>query len=98
MLLIFAISLPGSAHAFTFDNQSGNNRDGSARFTDPDALADGLTAPRRGDSGSMTLFRNGNSSLSFGMARPDDRPPAERAFPFRGFGVRPFPVPPSNPN
>ncbi len=59
----------GAAQAFTFDNTTNTNSDGSARYTDPDARLTG--GDNRGD-GPATI-RNGNSTLQFGAPRTSDR-------------------------
>ena len=66
------------AQAFTIDDQSNTNRDGSARFSDPAAR---LSGP--GDGGPTTI-RQGNTTLQFGTQRPgfgsDQRYNTERMF------------------
>jgi hypothetical protein len=48
-----------AAHAFTIDDQSNTNSDGSARYTDPDARFSG--------SGSgQTTLQQGNTTIRFG--------------------------------
>jgi hypothetical protein len=81
------LALAGSAQAFTIDNQSGTNADGSAKFADPDSRFSG-----DGANGAPTTYRNGNMSLQFGargthpdrdyntdqMFQPNGRPAGER--------------------
>ena len=52
------------AQAFTIDDKSNTNADGSAKFSDPDS--------RFSSSGSNgnTVYRNGPMSLQFGTQRP----------------------------
>jgi hypothetical protein len=48
-----------AAHAFTIDDQSNTNSDGSARYSDPDA--------RFSNSGSgQTTIQQGNTTIRFG--------------------------------
>ena len=44
ILAVAVIAAPG-ARAFTFDNQGGNNSDGTPRFTDPDEGIDRFVDP-----------------------------------------------------
>ena len=55
-LALFAAS---AARAFTIDNQSNSNADGSARYTDPDARFSG-------SADGKTVIRQGNTTLQFG--------------------------------
>ena len=48
-----------AAYAFTIDNQSNTNSDGSARYTDPDAQFSGY------GNGQSTI-RQGNTTIQFG--------------------------------
>jgi hypothetical protein len=50
-----------AAHAFTMDNQSNTNSDGTAKFSDPD---DRIS--RFGSSGSGTTLQNGSTTFQFG--------------------------------
>jgi hypothetical protein len=74
-----------AAHAFTIDDQSNTNSDGSARYADPDARLSG--------SGTgQTTIQQGNTTLRFGgqqgsfdqrynpnrMFDPNARPDSER--------------------
>ncbi len=62
------LALAGPARAFTIDNQSNTNADGSAKFADPDERFSG------GDNGNgPTTYKNGNMSLQFGSPRQSDR-------------------------
>jgi hypothetical protein len=58
----------GAAQAFTFDNTTNTNSDGSAKYVDPDTRFDGNS---RGDA--PTTIRNGNTTLQFGAPRTSDR-------------------------
>ncbi len=49
-----------AAHAFTMDNQSNTNSDGSARYTDPDQRLSGTT------STGQTTIQQGNGTFRFG--------------------------------
>ena len=53
-----AVLAAPAAHAFTMDNQSNTNSDGSARYADPDE--------RFSNSNGQTTTRQGNTSLQFG--------------------------------
>ena len=73
-----------AAHAFTIDDQSNTNSDGSARYADPDARFSG-------SGNGQTTIQQGNTTLRFGqpqsfeqrydpnrMFNPVDRPNSER--------------------
>ena len=63
-----------AARAFTMDNQSNSNADGSARYTDPDARFSGS-----GDG--KTVIRQGNTTLQFGSGQSfDQKYNADRMF------------------
>ena len=49
-----------AAHAFTIDNQSNTNSDGTARYTDPDAR---FSNPGNG----QTTIQQGNTTFRFGQ-------------------------------
>jgi hypothetical protein len=49
-----------AAHAFTIDDQSNTNSDGSARYADPDARFSGS------GSNGQTTIQQGNTTLKFG--------------------------------
>jgi hypothetical protein len=68
-----AVLAAPAAHAFTMDNQSNTNSDGSARYADPDS--------RFSNSDGQTTIRQGNTSLQFG-SRPsfDQRNDNSRMF------------------
>ena len=54
-----ALSAAPAAHAFTIDDQSNTNSDGTARYTDPDEQFSG--------SGSgQTTLQQGNTTFRFG--------------------------------
>lgn len=55
-----------AAHAFTIDNQSSTNADGSARYTDPDAQFS------NGANG-QTTFKSGNATFQFGQGQSFDQ-------------------------
>lgn len=48
-----------AANAFTFDNQSNVNADGSARYVDPDSQFSGSAS-------GQTTIQSGNTTLRFG--------------------------------
>jgi hypothetical protein len=50
----------GLAQAFTIDDQSNTNSNGSAKFSDPDARLTGK------DNNGTTVYRQGNMSLQLG--------------------------------
>ena len=73
-----------AARAFTIDNQSNSNADGSARYTDPDARFSG-------SADGKTVIRRGNTTIQFGgtqsfeqkynadhMFNPNGRPGEDR--------------------
>jgi hypothetical protein len=64
------------AHAFTIDDQSNTNSDGSAKFADP------TTPTTRFGSGGQTTIQQGNATLQFGPQRPstDERYNKDRMF------------------
>ena len=64
------------AQAFTIDDQSNTNPDGSAKFSDPDSRFSG-----NGNNGPTT-YRQGNMSLQFGTQRSltDQRYNTDRMF------------------
>lgn len=66
------------AHAFTIDDQSNTNSDGSAKFADPNAP----TTRFGSSSGSQTTIRQGNSTFQFGPQRSlsDERYTKDRMF------------------
>jgi hypothetical protein len=59
----FALMAAPVAHAFTFDNQTTTNGDGSAKYVDPDARL----SPS--GSGGQTSIRQGNATFQFGPAQ-----------------------------
>ncbi len=96
--LLLAMALAPAAEALTLDTKGLSNPDGSARFTDPDKTAPfSSSGSGSSDGSSMTIFKNGNSSLSFGISRPDARSPGFGT-PFRPFGPRPFLTQPGSSN
>jgi hypothetical protein len=64
------------AQAFTIDDQSNTNSDGSAKFSDPDSRFSGTS------NGGPTTYRQGNMSLQIGPQRSltDERYNNERMF------------------
>lgn len=74
--VVAAPAFVGLAQAFTIDDQSNTNRDGSARFSDPDSRFSG------NGSNGPTTYRNGNMSLQFGSQRSlsDQRYNTDRMF------------------
>jgi hypothetical protein len=63
-----------AARAFTIDNQSNSNADGSARYTDPDARFSG-------SADGKTVIRQGNTTFQFGNSRSfDQKYNADRMF------------------
>ena len=74
-----------AAHAFTIDDQSNTNSDGTARYVDPDARFSG-------SGNGQTTIQQGNTNLRFGgqqgsfdqrynpnrMFDPNARPDSER--------------------
>lgn len=59
-----AVLAAPAAHAFTLDNQSNSNADGSAKFYDPD---DRLQSRFGGTNDGRTV-RDGNTGLQFGTS------------------------------
>lgn len=51
------------AHAFTIDDQSNSNSDGSAKYADPDARLQGFSNNGQG------VIRQGNTTFQFGPQR-----------------------------
>jgi hypothetical protein len=103
LLVAAALVLSHGAGALTLDTRTGVNPDGTARFIDPDEPLPHLSSPppSAGNASSVPLFKNGNSSFSFGITQPgqsDDRFAPGSLTPFRGFGGRPFGVRPGFPN
>jgi hypothetical protein len=66
----------GKVKAFTIDDHSNTNADGSAKFSDPDSRLSG-----NGNNG-MTTYRSGPMSLQFGTQRTltDQRYNTDRMF------------------
>ena len=65
-----------AAQAFTIDNQSGTNSDGSAKYTDPDSRFS------NGGSNGPSQYKFGNTTLQFGNQLPtsDQRYNTDRMF------------------
>ena len=55
----FALMAAPAAHAFTIDNQSNTNSDGSARYVDPDERFSNT-------GGQQNTIQQGNTTLRFG--------------------------------
>lgn len=71
-----AILAASAAQAFTIDDKSTTNSDGSAKYVDPDARFSGT-------GNGQTVIRNGNSTFRFGPAQQrtvDDRGATDRMF------------------
>lgn len=71
-----AILAAPAAQAFTVDDKSNANSDGSAKYVDPDARFSGA-------ANGQTVIRNGNSTFRFGPAQQrsfDDRSAVDRMF------------------
>ena len=64
-----------AAHAFTIDDQSNTNSDGTARYSDPDARFSGVGGPQ-------TTIQQGNTTLRYGgqMGSFDQRYNPNRMF------------------
>ena len=62
-----ALAVAPVAHAFTFDDQSNTNSDGSAKYVDPDSRFSGS-----GNSGQTTI-KEVNTTLQFGPQRSFDQ-------------------------
>ncbi|HEY4982406.1 MAG TPA: hypothetical protein VII24_10850 [Pseudolabrys sp.] len=69
LVTAFGLALAAApvAHAFTFDDQSNTNSDGSAKYVDPDRQGS-----RFGTGGGTTL-RQGNTTFQFGPQRSFDQ-------------------------
>jgi hypothetical protein len=68
MIALFATSVllsAASASAFTLDNKTNNNADGTARFSDPDS---NIPFPHVADDGSQSQANFQPDSASFGFA------------------------------
>jgi hypothetical protein len=63
LALLAAPNFIGLAHAFTLDNQSNTNSDGSAKYVDPDARLQGFSNNGQG------VIRQGNTTFQFGPQR-----------------------------
>ncbi len=72
-LLLVGASVMAPAFALTYE-AAPVNADGSAKFADPDDLADGMADGMSGSSttstgGSFHMFGIGNAALGYGMER-----------------------------
>jgi hypothetical protein len=76
LALLAAPNFVGLARAFTIDDQSNTNSDGTAKFADPDTRFSG------NGNGGPTTYRQGNMSLQFGSQRSltDERYNTDRMF------------------
>jgi hypothetical protein len=74
--LVAAVKFVGLAQAFTVDDQSNTNSDGSARFSDPDERFSGSS------NAGATTYRSGNTTMQFGPQRSlsDQRYNTDRMF------------------
>jgi hypothetical protein len=84
-LAVLAVLAAPAAHAFTIEDQSNTNSNGSARYSDPDARFSG-------SGNGQTTIQQGNTTLRFGgqqstfdqrynpnrMFEPNVRPDSER--------------------
>lgn len=66
-ILLSALTVTGPAFAFSTESAP-TNSDGSAKFTDPDDLADGLSGGAT--SGFLHMFGTGDASVAAGMPGP----------------------------
>ena len=72
-----AILAASAAHAFTIDDKSNTNSDGSAKYADPDERLQGSA------KSGPTVFKQGNATFQFGPAQSrgvDDRTAVDRMF------------------
>ena len=88
------------AHAFTFESGGPARSQQGTQLSDPDSPRPfNFNGSDNQQSSSTTLFRNGDSSLSFGLTRQENRPGAFlQPAPFRNMGppfFRPFPGAPN---
>ncbi len=74
-VIALAMAAASVAQAFTIDDQSNTNSDGSARYVDPDSRFSG-------NGGNGTTLRQGNTTLRFGNQRTfsDERYNNDRMF------------------
>ncbi|HEY1722128.1 MAG TPA: hypothetical protein VGG27_12850 [Magnetospirillaceae bacterium] len=77
-LMLSIVAVAGPAFAFSTETAPINS-DGTAKFADPDNLADGMSDQLSGGGGTSTngylhMFGNGNdgASVGFGMSRSDE--------------------------
>lgn len=74
-ILLASVCVTGPAFAFSVESAP-TNSDGSAKFTDPDDLADGMAdLMSGGGTGASTLgyfhmFGSNGASVGFGMSQP----------------------------
>ena len=71
-LATIAVVATNAAHAFTVDQQSGTNPDGSAKYVDPDEQFENLTSGKKALGQSNGLF---NFDLR-PFSAPDQRGPS----------------------
>lgn len=75
LTLGLALAAAPVAQAFTIDEQSNSNSDGSAKYADPDARLQGF------GNGGPGIIRQGNTTFQFGAQRSfDQRYNADRMF------------------
>ena len=60
---MLALLAAPAAHAFTMDDQTNTNGDGTAKFSDPN---DRLTS-KFGNGSGQTVIKQGNTTLQFGV-------------------------------
>jgi len=63
-----AILAAPTARAFTMDNSSNTNADGTARYTDPDQQFSGS-----GSNNGQTVLKQGNATFHFGSQQSFDQ-------------------------
>ena len=68
-IIALAVMAAPGARAFTFDNQAGNNSDGTPRFTDPDESVDRFVDP------SASASSRSRRDLLDPWRNPDRLPP-----------------------
>lgn len=88
------------ADAFTFESGGPAKSPEGFQLTDPDSARHFSLDGTQNDGSSMTLFRNGDSSLSFGFSTQQENRPGGflQPAPFRNMEPRFFRRFPSTPN
>jgi hypothetical protein len=64
------------AHAFTFENESTSNPDGTSKFSDPEQQVSHFS----GQGSGQTTIREGNTTLTFGPRDSGDRYSTDHLF------------------